>query len=53
MMRDKQTMDGNTRKQQVMDELLVSPSKQLVEYSVIVLKSGSKEVDSKHSIFLL
>ena len=46
-------MDGKTRKQQVMDELLVSPSKQLVEYSVIVpwLKSGSKEVDTKMASF--
>ena len=30
-----------------MNEILVSPLKQSVEYSVIVLKSGSKEVDSK------
>ena len=40
MMRGKeQSMDGKKRKQQVMDELLVSPSKQSVESSVIVSKS--------------
>ena len=53
-MRDKeQIMDGKTRKQSVMDELLVPPSKQWVEYSVIVLKSGSKEVDNEDSVCLL
>ena len=49
-MRDKeQIMDWKTRKQQVTDELLVtvSPSKQSIEYSVIVLKAGSKEVDNE------
>ena len=55
-MRDKeQIMDWKTRKQQVTDELLVtvSPSKQSIEYSVIVLKAGSKEVDNEDSVFLL
>ena len=52
MMRGKeQSMDGKKRKQQVMDELLVSPSKQSVESSVIVSKSGSKEVDTKTASF--
>ena len=52
MMRDKeQIIDGKMRKQQVMDELLVSPTKQSVEYFVIVLKSGSKEVDNEDSVF--
>ena len=46
-------MDGKTRKQQVMDELLVFPSKQSVEYSVIVLKSRSKGVDNEDSVFPL
>ena len=54
IMRDKeQIMDGKTRKQSVMDELLVPPSKQWVKYSVIVLKSGSKEVDNEDSVCLL
>ena len=53
IMRDKeQIMDGKTRKQSVMDELLVPPSKQWVKYSVIVLKSGSKEVDNEDSVCL-
>ena len=53
MMRGKeQSMDGKKRKQQVMDELLVSPSKQSVESSVIVSKSGSKEVNTKIASFL-
>ena len=52
MMRGKeQSMDGKKRKQQVMDELLVSPSKQSVESSVIVSKSGSKEVNTKIASF--
>ena len=45
--RNEQIIDGKMRTQQVMDELLVPPSKQSVESSVIVLKSGSKEVDTK------
>ena len=44
-------MDGKKRKQQVKDELRVSPSKQSVESSVIVSKSGSKEVDTKTASF--
>ena len=35
----------------MMDELLVSPSKQSVESSVIVSKSGSKEVNTKIASF--
>ena len=51
MMRGKeQSMDGKKRKQQVMDEL-VSPAKQSVESSVIVSKSGSKEVNTKIESF--
>ena len=42
-----QSMDWKKRKQQVMDKLLVFPSKQSVESSVIVSKSGSKEVNTK------
>ena len=54
MMRGKeQSMDGKKRKQQVMDKLLVSPSKQSVESSVIVSKSGSKEVNTKIVSFFL
>ena len=43
-----QSMDGKNRRQQMMDKLLVSPSKQLVESSV---KSGSEEVDTKIASF--
>ena len=46
-----QSMDWKKRKQQVMDELLVSPSKQSVESSVTVSKSGSKEVNTKIASF--
>ena len=38
-------------KQQVMDKLLVPPSKQPVESSVILLKSGSKELNTKTASF--
>ena len=52
MMRGKeQSMDWKKRKQQVMDGLLLSPSKQSVESSVMVSKSGSKEVDTKIASF--
>ena len=39
-------MDWKKRKQLVMDKLLVPPSKQSVESSVILLKSGSKELNT-------
>ena len=44
-------MDWKKRKHKVMDELLVFPPKKSVEYSVIVLKSGSKEVNTKIASF--
>ena len=46
-----QSMDGKKRKQHVMDGLLASPSKQFVESSVMVSKSGSNEVDTKIASF--
>ena len=44
-------MDWKKRKHKVMDKLLVFPPKQSVEYSVIVLKSGSKKVNTKIASF--
>ena len=44
-------MDGKKRKQQVMDELLVTPSKQSVESSILESKSGSNEVSTKIASF--
>ena len=52
IMREKeQCIEGKTRKQQVMDELLKSPTKHPVESSVIVSKSGSKEMDKTIASF--
>ena len=46
-------MDGREkkRKQQVMDKLLKSPTKQSAESPVIVSKSGSKEMDKAKASF--
>ncbi len=52
MLAKEQAIAGKNRKQQVMDDLLVSPTKKSVESSMIGFQqSGSKEVDKTITSF--